>query len=306
MDPLLQRRRGADDPSPAAKAYDFRRPDRIAKDQLRAIQLLHENFARNLTSSLSAYLRAYVAVNLVSMEQFAFMEFTQSMASPTCLVTLGMKPMDGHAILEIAPSLAFPVLELLLGGMAKKSEGLDRKITAIEQSILDDLIRVVLNDLRAAWESVTPIEFSVDSHETEPGLLQNLGPHEAVVAFGIEVHVGEAVGMLNLGIPSITVKMLRHKFDQSRNLERRQYSEEHQRRVLRLIGGARLEAEARLQGPAVRLATLLELGPGDVLAFDHPVDRPLEVTINGKRRYLGEVIQAGNRRAVQLLSREDP
>src|SRR5215472_4832103 len=105
-----------EDASKKVQAYDFRRPDRIAKDQLRAIHLLHENFSRSLASSLSAYLRAYVAVNLVSVEQLAFMEFTQTLASPTCLVALSMHPFDGNAAIEISPSLAFPVLEMLLGG----------------------------------------------------------------------------------------------------------------------------------------------------------------------------------------------
>src|SRR5882724_9622797 len=81
-----------DDISHRAQSYDFRRPDRIAKDQLRAIHLLHENVSRSLASSLSAYLRAYVAVNLVSVEQLAFSEFTQCLTSPTCLVGLGMNP----------------------------------------------------------------------------------------------------------------------------------------------------------------------------------------------------------------------
>src|ERR1700675_1881621 len=84
-----------DDPSKRRHPYDFRRPDRIAKDQLRAIHLLHENFARGLASSLSAYLRAYVAVNLVSVEQLSFMEFTQCLPSQTCMISLGMRPFDG-------------------------------------------------------------------------------------------------------------------------------------------------------------------------------------------------------------------
>src|SRR5438552_18212726 len=83
------------DPAKRAQPYDFRRPDRIAKDQLRAIHLLHENFARSLASSLSAYLRAYVAVNLISVEQLSFMEFSQCLPAPTCLVSLAMKPNEG-------------------------------------------------------------------------------------------------------------------------------------------------------------------------------------------------------------------
>jgi flagellar motor switch protein FliM len=108
-----------DDLALRAEPYDFRRPDRIAKDQLRAIHMLHENFARSLASSLSAYLRAYVMVNLVSVEQLSFQEFTQALPSPTCLVSLGMKPYEGNAVLEMNPSLVFPIFEMLLGGSAK-------------------------------------------------------------------------------------------------------------------------------------------------------------------------------------------
>src|ERR1043166_6868836 len=83
-----------DDAALKAQPYDFRRPDRIGKDQLRAIHLLHDNFARALSSSLSAYLRAYAVVNLVSVEQLSFLEFSHYLASPTCMATLSMKPFD--------------------------------------------------------------------------------------------------------------------------------------------------------------------------------------------------------------------
>src|SRR5712671_5671220 len=122
MDDVFRNLRDAqpdDDPSKRAQTYDFRRPDRIAKDQLRAIHMLHENFSRSLASSLSAYLRAYIAVSLVSVEQLAFMEFTQGLPAPSSMVVLGMEPYEGNAVLEINPGLVFPILEMLLGGAGK-------------------------------------------------------------------------------------------------------------------------------------------------------------------------------------------
>src|SRR6184192_4012453 len=110
IDAVFQKRReGEETAALKAQPYDFRRPDRIAKDQLRAIHLLHENFARSLASSLSAYLRAYVIVNLVSVEQISFKEFTQCLSSPTCMTSLGMKPFEGNAVLELNPALVFPI-----------------------------------------------------------------------------------------------------------------------------------------------------------------------------------------------------
>jgi len=291
---------GEEDPAKKAQVYDFRRPDRIAKDQLRAIHLLHENFARSLASSLSAYLRAYVAVNLVSVEQLSFMEFTQVLPSPTCLIALGMRPYDGNAVLEINPSLVFPILEMLLGGSGKVATKINREITEIEQSILEGLLRIILNDLRTAWGAVTNMQFSIESHENEPQLLQILAPNEAVVAISMEVRIGEASGMMNIGIPSIIVKMLRQKFDQQWSVRKTQATETEHARVLRLIRPAIIHLDARLQGPKMGVEKLLELSEGDILAFDYPTGRALDFTINGKLKYRGEVVSAGRKRAFQI------
>jgi flagellar motor switch protein FliM len=288
------------EPVQKVQVYDFRRPDRIAKDQLRSIHLLHENLTRGLSSSLSAYLRAYVAVNLLSVEQLAFAEFVRSLPSPTSLVALGMKPYDGNSILEINPSLVFPILEMLLGGDGQGSRHIDREITEIEQSILDGLLRIILQDLRNAWQSVAAIEFSIEGHETEPQLLQILAPNEAVVCISLEARIGETTGTMNLGIPSILVKMLRQKFDQQWIMRKSLSTEGEHERVLRLMRPARLGVDTRLEGSRMRVDTLLELQAGDVVAFDYPVARTLDVTLNGTLRYRGEVVAAGRKRAVRV------
>ena len=283
-----------------AQPYDFRRPDRIAKDQLRSIHLLHENFARVMASSLSAYLRAYVMVNLVSVEQLSYMEFSQCLPSPSCLASLGMKPYEGNAVLEINLGLVFPILEMLLGGNGKAPIKINREITEIEQSILDGLYRIILHDLRSAWQAVTPIEFSVEAHETEPQLLQILAPNEAVVAVSLEVRIGDNAGMMNIGIPSIIVKMLRHKFDQQWSVRRSQSTDDEQARVLKLLKPAFLTADGRLAGPTLRVEDLLELAEGDILTFDYPTGRPVDLVLNGKLKFRGHVVSTGRKRAFQI------
>lgn len=294
-----------DDKSPAeastkAEPYDFRRTDRIAKDQLRTIHTLHDNFARSLASSLSAYLRSYIVVNLISVEQLSFMEFTQSLPSPTSLIALTMKPYDGSALLELNPALVFPILEMLLGGTGKTLSGIHREITEIEQSILDGLLRVILNDLRNAWMAVTEMEFSIESHETEPQLLQILAQNEAIVAISIEVRIGDISGLMNIGIPSILVKMLRQKFDQHRTVRKTLATDGEHSRVLRLIGPGKLHLDARLTGPTLGLESLLALDEGDILMFDHPVNRPVDLLVNGTLKYRGGVQAMGSKRALRI------
>ena len=241
--------------APAVK-FDFRRPDRIPKSQVRAIHLLHDTFVRNVVSSLSAYLRSYLTVNLVSVEQFSYSEFLDGLPSPTCMVSLGLSPYDGNGVLELNPSLVFPILEMLLGAPASR-RAIQRDITEIEQKLLDGLFRIILHDLREAWKGVTEVDFTIESMETEPQLLHILAPNEAVVSIGVEIRIGETVGMMNIALPSIVIKMMRQKFDQQWSVRKTHASQSEQLRVLRSLRDANLTLEARLEGQTVSLRNLL-------------------------------------------------
>src|SRR5205085_8897933 len=125
----------------------------------------------------------------------------------------------------------------------KSSSAIQRDITEIEQKLLDGLFRIVLHDLREAWKPVTSVDFTIESMETEPQLLHILAPNEAVVSIGIEVRIGETVGMMNIALPSIVIKMMRHKFDQQWSVRKTQSNEGEQTRVLRVLRQAMLTLE---------------------------------------------------------------
>jgi flagellar motor switch protein FliM len=282
--------------SPAVK-FDFRRPDRIPKSQVRAIHLLHDTFVRNLVSSLSAYLRSYLTVNLVSVEQLSYSEFLDGLPSPTCMVTLGLRPYDGNAVLELNPSLVFPILEMLLGGSGKSSGAIQRDITEIEQKLLDGLFRIILHDLREAWKGVTEVDFTIESMETEPQLLHILAPNEAVVSVGVEVRIGESVGMMNIAMPSIVIKMMRQKFDQQWSVRKTTASLAEQSRILRFLRESALTVEASLEGQTLRVQDLLDLKEGHLLMFDCPVERSIDVRVNGIQKFRAQLVSTGKKRA---------
>jgi flagellar motor switch protein FliM len=299
IDAVFQNMQDRKREAPTVK-FDFRRPDRIPKSQVRAIHLLHDTFVRNLVSSLSAYLRSYLTVNLVSVEQLSYAEFLDGLPSPTCMVSLGLTPYDGNGVMELNPSLVFPILEMLLGGTGKTSATIQRDVTEIEQKLLDGLFRIILNDLREAWKGVTMVEFTIESMETEPQLLHILAPNEAVVSIGIEIRIGDTVGMMNIAMPSIVIKMMRQKFDQQWSVRKTHASEAEQARVLRFLREGLLTAEARLEGPTLRIRDLLELSEGQLLVFDFPADRPIELLVNGVHRYSAQLVSTGRKRACQI------
>jgi flagellar motor switch protein FliM len=303
IDAVFQKVKGAgEDPARKAVPFDFRRPDRIAKSQVRAIHLLHENFVRNLASSLSAYLRSYLTVNLVSVEQLSYGEFLEGLPSPTCLVSLSLRPYDGNALIELNPSLIFPIIEMILGGKGRTAANLRRELTEIEQNLLETLFRIILNDLKEAWKGVTTIDFKIEAVATEPQMLQILAPNEAVVAVGIEIRIGENSGTLNLAIPSINIKMIGQKFDQQWNLRKTEPTEAEQQRVLKLLQHSEAQLDAMIKGPRLRVKDLLEMEPGDLLQLDHRIDQPVDCEINGSSKFRGRVINSNQKKAFLIDS----
>ena len=273
--------------NPARRSRCSTSAGRIAspKSQLRAISLLHENLVRSLVSSLSAYLRTYIVVNLASVEQISYSEFLDGLPSPTCIVSLGLSPYDGNGVMELNPSLVFPILEMLLGGTGKGSSTIQRDITEIEQKLLDGLFRIILHDLREAWKGVTAVDFTIEAMETEPQLLHLLAPNEAVVSIGVEVRIGESVGMMNIAMPSIVIKMMRQKFDQQWSVRKAEPTADEQRRVFDLIQASQVEVDLRLRGATLTTENLMRLNPGDVLEFDCPIARSIDCLVNGKMQF---------------------
>jgi flagellar motor switch protein FliM len=293
-------------PSGAARAahaqrYDFRRSDRIPKEQIRALRVVHDTFARSLASSLSAYLRTYVTVNLISVEQLSFREFTSTLPSPTCIATMGVSPFDGVAILEINPSLAFPLIELMLGGGKIKPVVVERELTDIEQQILDTLLGLILQNLSFAWQSVSRVNFTVESHEAEPALLHVLPPNEAIVTIATEIQLAETSGMMNIGIPASIVKLLRQRFDQQWSARKAASSDDEGGRMMSRIAASSIRLDARLEGSTVSLDDLLRLSEGDVLMLDNAVGNLIRLHVNGVAKFHAEVRARGHRKAASIV-----
>lgn len=280
--------------------FGFRRLDRISRAQQKAVHLLHEDFCRSLSSSLSAYLRTYVNMNLVSLEQVSFAEFLDNFSSPTFIAYVGLRPYDGFAVLEIGHGLVFTFIEMLLGGGSKPMENLSRKITEIEKGLMQHLLRILLRDLSDAWKTVADIHFSVQSMVDEPQALHVLSPAEAVVTIAIEVHVGSVVGMINLAFPSIFIKRLRHRFERLRKVHRPDAKERDRLHMAGLLAPVNMELEARLMGSTISVRNLLALETGDVLTLNCPLDQTVTGLVNGVPKFSGQMLDTGKSRAFQL------
>jgi flagellar motor switch protein FliM len=118
-----------------------------------------------------------------------------------------------------------------------------------------------------------------------------------VVSIGLEIRVGDTVGLMNIGMPSIIIKMLKHKFDQQWSVRKTDSTVAEQTRTLNLIKPTKLHLDARLESPTLLVQDLMTIEPGHVLNLDHPLNRPLRLTVNGQSKYLGNLVVTRNRRS---------
>lgn len=189
----------------SVKIYDFKRPDKFSKDQIRTVSIMHETFARLVTTSLSAQLRSFVEVHVFSVDQLTYEEFVRSIPNPTALAVIDMDPLKGSAILEIDPAITFSIFDRLFGGPGEAG-GFARDLTAIEQAVMEGIIIRLLGNLRESWSRIVDLRPRFGGIETNPQFAQIVPPSEMVVLVTFETQVNEEKGMINLCIPYLTLE----------------------------------------------------------------------------------------------------
>lgn len=285
---------------PAVHPFDFATLDRIPKTLLRAVHHLHENFARNVSASLAAYLRTHISMSVTSMEQISCAEFIGGFASPTLIAYIGMRPFEGTAIMELGTGLVFSMLETLLGGGAQSGSNPARKVTEVEKELMQGLLRILLRGLKEAWASVVDVDFEVQFLADDPQGVLAMPATEPVVAIRIEAQIGQNTESIYFAVPSIFVKQSRNLFDRMRAIEHADTKPREQLQIAQLLRAVDVELEVRLEASALRVGDLIGLKTGDVLQLDYPQDRKATGLLNGKPKYQGRVVRSGQNLAYQI------
>ena len=293
------------DKSPVARkiiSYDFHRADRISQDQMRSIHLLHEHFGRNFASSLSAYLRAFVDVNLSSVEQLSYSAFVKTLPDPTLFASIGMRPLDGIIALELNPSLVFPMIDMILGGPGQAmTEG--RNLTEIELNIIEGVIKLVMKDLKNAWHSIMEFDFYIEGKGTKAQMFQMVSPAETVIAVHLELKTGDNSGMMNLCIPSRVLKQLRNKFDQQWNVRRQKSTTNEEERIFNLMKPVPLSLTGELRNSKLTVDDLLKVSVGDVIELNERLGDPVQLCVGGVAKFIGRIVQRRGKRAFEISNR---
>ena len=270
--------------------YDFKRPNRVSKEQLRAFRGIHDKMARSLSSQISSIMRSIVEITLHSVDQMTYGEFLMSLPNPTSFNVFSIKPLEGSGILEVNPSIAFPMIDRLLGGKGDPFDG-NREFSDIELSLFETILRVMMGTLKESWAPVTDLYPTVESKESSPNVIQIVAQNEIVVMVVMEIIIGGSSGMMNLCYPVIALEPVLPKLA-SRDLMLNETSSKKSRNqeLKALVGGAEVSLEAILGRAEISLMQLLDLEVGNVLRLETAgEDDIVWVNADGKDRFKGTI-----------------
>ena len=280
--------------------YDFKRPNRVSKEQLRAIKGIHDKMSRSLASQISSIMRSIVEIQLHSVDQMTYGEFLMSLPSPTSFNVFSLKPLDGKGVIEINPSIVFPMIDRLLGGPGLPFEN-TREFTDIELNLLDQILRVITQNMREVWLPIMDMYPVIEAKESSPNVVQIVAQNEIVVMVVMEIIIGQTSGMMNLCYPVITIESLLPKLA-SRDLMLSETSSRKSRnKELRaLLRGAKVDIEAVLGYAELSMKEILELKKGDIIKLNRPADDTVVVKVDGREKFIADFGVQRYRRAIRI------
>ena len=285
------------------RAYDFKRPERVSKDQMRALENLHEGFSRNFGAALSGFLRTIMEVKVANIEQMTFSEFTHSLPNPTCFSLLSCDPLEGNMCLEISPLIIYPVIDRLLGGSNADLFIPQRPLTAIEMRLVGKILDRATTALDEAWRNVLPLKFKLTASESNPALVQIVPPNEVVVVVGFELKMGGRAGTMSLCVPYNVIEPVVDKLSNQTwaQYKRAKGDDRLRHRMAGHLDSAKLQVNTVLADTTIKLSDLVGLQVGDIIMTEKPASAPLTLAIEGKRKFIGQLGQYRGNRAFRVM-----
>lgn len=289
------------------RPYDFKRPERVSKDQMRALETLHEGFARNFGASLSGFLRTIVEVKVAMCDQMTYSEFIASLPNPTSFNLLTAAPLEGNICLEISPLIVYPIIDRLLGGTNSELFIPQRPLTAIEQRLINKVTHRALEALKEAWEGVRELDLQLSDSESNPHLVQIVPPNEVVVVIGFELKMSSRAGTMNLCIPYNVIEPVMGALAAQNwfSTGRLRGSTEFVERISERLTRASLGITGLLAETTITLSDLLHLSVGDLLVTETPADRPAVLCIEGERKFWANIGQFEGSRSLRVVRSVD-
>jgi flagellar motor switch protein FliM len=268
------------------KNYDFARPSKFAKEHLRTLEIIFENYGRLLATNLPAYLRKSVTVDLVNSEVVIYSEFSNALSNPVLLGVVGMNPLNGSVILEMASNLGFAIVDRLLGGQGNALEK-EREFSEIELTIIDRILSICVNLMEEPWENVVKVQPRLERIETNSQFAQIISPTETIAIVTMNLKIGEVEGLMNVCLPYTTLEPVMDKLNTKywfANMQEKG-GETFEKEIEGMIRRSEIPIKAVLGKSKISVADFVTLQYGDIIRLNKKVDQELDVYVGNIKKF---------------------
>ena len=283
------------------KDYDFARPAKFSKEHLRTLEIIFEHFGRLLATNLPAYLRKSVSVDVVNSEVVIYSEFSNALSNPVLLGVVGMDPLMGNVIMEMASNLGFAIVDRLLGGVGNSLEK-ERDFSEIELSILERVFTICVNLLHEPWENVVEITPRLNRIETNSQFAQIISPSETIAIVTINLNIGDVEGLMNICLPYTTLEPVMDKLNTKYwfSTMKEKDSNSYEAAIENIIDNALIPMKAVLGTSKINVQDFVNLQLGDIIRLDRKVDDELEVYVGNIKKFKALPGYSDNKYAVRV------
>jgi flagellar motor switch protein FliM len=226
--------------------YDFKKPNRISCDQMKAFNTLHDKMLRTTITDLSAMLRKIVDIRIYSIEQMTYRKFILLISQITSLNTLFTKPLKGKIVVECNSGITHKIIAELLGNGESVLSSVERKLTEIELNVFDHFYQLIVDHMKTAWKEVSMVNFKIETRETNANAVQIISDHEIILLVVLEITIEDTSGFLSICYLISYIEPLLNKIIEKIFAEDRNKKISKQKNINTLISGTRMKIEAMM------------------------------------------------------------
>ncbi len=283
------------------KEYNFARPPKFNKEHLRTLEVIFDNYARNVTGFLTAHLRANVSMEVFKAEQVTYGEFSDQLQTHIILALVDFLPLDGTIVINMSAEIGFAIIDRVLGGSGVGIKTL-REFSEIEKVLLKRILTQMTQYLIGAWENVVDLKPKLDKIETNAQFAQIISPNEMISLVTLNIKVGDVEGYINFAIPHVVVKPvierlnLRYWFVTPES----QNEDDHRNDVETNIQDASLQVKAVIGKSLITVDEFIDLQVGDVIQLDSFVDQDIEIRVGNLHKFNAKPGIVKSKKAIQI------
>src|SRR5690242_11691768 len=284
---------------PRVREIDFRRPSKFNREQVRRIEVAHENFCQSASSRMSAELRTELQLGVLNTDQLPYSVVMAEEVPRHALVTLlKMEPLDTEVALIMDIPLALALVARLLGGSGGPA-GQPSSLTDVELTVAQRAVASIVDTLSSTWHDLAGVSFEMNGHAISPMSVQIVSPSEPTLLLNLSAMIDGLMSIMTLVIPHSAVERIMSKLEQGHYgpalIDEQSTADMHD-----AVGNVEMNLRAEVGAVELPLSEVLAMKAGDVVRLRRPASKGVVLYAGDVPAHIGDPGRNGNSRAVQI------